>query len=126
MYKRQVHLYIVGTKGDRQVRVTRRGTVERVKLSDNRDNGFTDYAIPLAARGNTELRLPYMSGRTYVALGHKLKFKAVRGADGNVALQHPAGWVESDEHGRPALGQTLRQPYTARQNKIGHHVGPST
>ncbi|MFE4581147.1 beta-1,3-glucanase family protein [Streptomyces chartreusis] len=93
---RSVHLYIVGSQGDRQVRVTRRGTVERVKLSDNRDNGFTDYAIPLATRGSTELRLPHMSGRIYVALGHKLKFKAVRGADGTVALQHPAGWVESD------------------------------
>ncbi|WP_316751367.1 beta-1,3-glucanase family protein [Streptomyces herbicida] len=91
-----VHLYIVGTKGDRQVRVTRRGTVEPVRLSDNHDNGFTDYAIPLAARGKTTLRLPFMSGRIYVALGRKLKFKAVMGGDGKAALQHPAGWVESD------------------------------
>ncbi|MCF3129225.1 beta-1,3-glucanase family protein [Streptomyces olivochromogenes] len=93
---RSVHLYIVGTKGERQVRVTRRGALAPVKLSDNHDNGFTDYAIPLAARGQTTLRLPFMSGRIYVALGRKLKFKAVMGADGKVALQHPAGWVESD------------------------------
>ncbi|AKJ09126.1 glycosyl hydrolase [Streptomyces incarnatus] len=93
---RSVHLYIVGTAGDRQVRVTRRGTLAPVKLSDNHAGGFTDYAIPLAARGKTTLRLPFMSGRIYVALGHKLKFKAVTGADGKVALQQPAGWVESD------------------------------
>ncbi|MFE6172288.1 beta-1,3-glucanase family protein [Streptomyces sp. NPDC056464] len=93
---RSVHLYIVGSKGDRQVRVTRRGALAPVKLSDNRANGFTDYAIPLAARGRTTLRLPFMSGRIYVALGHKLKFKAVGGGDGRAALQHPAGWVESD------------------------------
>ncbi|MFJ9820346.1 beta-1,3-glucanase family protein [Streptomyces sp. NPDC101151] len=93
---RSVHLYIVGSKADRQVRVTRRGTLEPVKLSDNHDNGFTDYAIPLAARGRTTLHLPFMSGRIYVALGGKLKFKAVRGGDGKAALQHPAGWVESD------------------------------
>ncbi|MEU6548481.1 beta-1,3-glucanase family protein [Streptomyces sp. NPDC046859] len=37
-----------------------------------------------------------MSGRIHVALGHKLKFKAVRGADGKIGLQQPAGWVESD------------------------------
>ncbi|WP_371666987.1 beta-1,3-glucanase family protein [Streptomyces sp. NBC_00289] len=91
-----VHLYIVGSKGGRQVRVTRRGTLAPVKLSDNHAGGFTDYAIPMAARGKTTLRLPSMSGRIYVALGHKLKFKAVMGADGKVALQHPAGWVESD------------------------------
>ncbi|MGW7255862.1 beta-1,3-glucanase family protein [Streptomyces sp. NPDC054834] len=91
-----VHLYIVGSEGDRQVRLTRRGTLAPVKLSDNHAGGFTDYAIPLAARGATKLRLPLMSGRIYVALGHKLKFKAVRGADGKIGLQQPAGWVESD------------------------------
>lgn len=93
---RSVHLYIVGSKGDRQVRVTRHGTLAPVKLSDNHAGGFTDYAIPLAARGGTTLRLPLMSGRIYVALGHKLKFKAVRGADGRIGLQQPAGWVKSD------------------------------
>jgi len=93
---RSVHLYIVGSKGSRQVRLTRRGALAPVKLSDNHAGGFTDYAIPLAARGRTTLRLPFMSGRIYVALGHKLKFKAVRGADGRIGLQQPAGWVESD------------------------------
>ncbi|MEU1466144.1 beta-1,3-glucanase family protein [Streptomyces sp. NPDC005727] len=91
-----IHLYIVGSKGDRQVRLTRRGTLAPVKLSDNHAGGFTDYAIPLAARGATRLRLPRISGRIYVALGHKLKFKAVRGADGRIGLQQPAGWVKSD------------------------------
>lgn len=93
---RSVHLYIVGSKGNRQVRLTRRGTLAPVKLSDNHAGGFTDYAIPLAAHGRTTLRLPFMSGRIYVALGHKLKFKAVRSADGTIGLQQPAGWVESD------------------------------
>ncbi|MFE7169372.1 beta-1,3-glucanase family protein [Streptomyces sp. NPDC057616] len=93
---RSVHLYIVGSKGNRQVRVTRHGTLAPVKLSDNHAGGFTDYAIPLAARGGTTLRLPLMSGRIYVALGHKLKFKAVRGADGRIGLQQPVGWVKSD------------------------------
>ncbi|MGW7527227.1 beta-1,3-glucanase family protein [Streptomyces sp. NPDC054783] len=92
----KVHLYVVGSKGDRQVRLTRRGTLAPVKLSDNHAGGFADYSIPLTAHGATELRLPQMSGRIYVALGHKLKFKAVRGADGKIGLQQPAGWVESD------------------------------
>ncbi|MFF1318738.1 beta-1,3-glucanase family protein [Streptomyces chartreusis] len=93
---RNVHLYIVGSRGDRQVRVTRRGTVEPVKVSDNKDNGFTDYAIPLATRGTTRIRLPHMSGRIYVSLGGKLKLKAVQDGAGRPALQHPAGWVKND------------------------------
>ncbi|MYS54851.1 glycosyl hydrolase, partial [Streptomyces sp. SID6013] len=37
-----------------------------------------------------------LSGRIYVSLGEKLKFKVVADGAGNAALQYPAGWVESD------------------------------
>ncbi|MEV0174645.1 glycoside hydrolase family 64 protein [Streptomyces sp. NPDC050803] len=91
-----VHIYIVGNQDGRQVRVTPDGTLAPISLSDNGPDGFTDYAIPLAAGGETRLSLPYMSGRIYVALGQKLKFKAVTDGNGNAALQYPAGWVTSD------------------------------
>src|SRR5207245_173689 len=52
--------------------------------------------IPLASSGDTKLSLPYMSGRIYVSLGQKLKFKVVTDGNGNAALQYPAGWVTSD------------------------------
>ncbi|MFF1448419.1 glycoside hydrolase family 64 protein [Streptomyces sp. NPDC058274] len=91
-----VHVYIVGNQDGRQVRVTADGTLAPVALSDNGADGFTDYAIPLASSGETTLSLPYMSGRVYVSLGSKLKFKAVTDGAGNAALQYPAGWVSSD------------------------------
>ncbi|MGW7266217.1 glycoside hydrolase family 64 protein [Streptomyces sp. NPDC054842] len=91
-----VYLYVVGNQDGRQVRVTPDGTLAPVALSDNGADGYTDYAIPLAASGETTLSLPYMSGRIYVALGGKLKFKAVTDGAGNAALQYPAGWVTSD------------------------------
>ena len=91
-----VHVYIVGNDGTNQVRVTPEGELKPVALSDNGDDGFTDYAIPLAGSGETTLQLPEMSGRIYVALGEKLKFKAVEGGDGKAALAYPAAWVESD------------------------------
>ncbi|MDX6351410.1 MAG: hypothetical protein QOF84_6200 [Streptomyces sp.] len=91
-----VHLYIVGNQGGTQVRVTPDGTLAPIALSDNGADGFTDYAIPLASSGETTLSIPYMSGRIYVALGDKLKFKAVADGAGNPALQYPAGWVSSD------------------------------
>jgi hypothetical protein len=91
-----VHLYIVGNQGGTQVRVTPDGTLAPIALSDNGADGFTDYAIPLASSGETTLSIPFMSGRIYVALGDKLKFKAVADGAGNPALQYPAGWVSSD------------------------------
>ena len=91
-----VHLYIVGNVDGRQVRVTPEGTVAPVAASDNGPDGFTDYAIGLAGSGETKLSLPYMSGRIYVSLGAKLKFKVVTDGNGNAALQYPAGWVTSD------------------------------
>ncbi|MBC7274611.1 MAG: glycosyl hydrolase [Streptomyces sp.] len=92
----EIHLYIVGNQDGRQVRVTPDGTLAPIALSDNGADGFTDYAISLAAGGETRLDLPHMSGRIYVALGGKLKFKAVTDGAGNAALQYPAGWVKSD------------------------------
>ncbi|MFJ8191828.1 glycoside hydrolase family 64 protein [Streptomyces sp. NPDC096094] len=91
-----VHVYIVGNVDGRQVRVTPEGTVAPVALSDNGADGYTDYAISLAGSGETKLSLPYLSGRIYVSLGGKLKFKVVADGAGNPALQYPAGWVESD------------------------------
>ncbi|WP_405922632.1 glycoside hydrolase family 64 protein [Streptomyces sp. NBC_00035] len=91
-----VHVYIVGNQGGQQVRVTADGALAPIALSDNGSDGFTDYAIPLASSGETTLSIPYMSGRIYVALGSKLKFKAVTDGAGNAALQYPAGWVTSD------------------------------
>ncbi|NUT30293.1 MAG: glycosyl hydrolase [Streptomyces sp.] len=91
-----VHVYIVGNQGGTQVRVKPDGTLAPIALSDNGADGFTDYAISLAGSGETRLSLPQMSGRIYVALGQKLKFKAVADGNGNAALQYPAGWVTSD------------------------------
>ncbi|GLW47364.1 glycosyl hydrolase [Streptomyces sp. NBRC 14336] len=91
-----VHVYIVGNQDGRQVRLTPDGTLAPISLSDNGPDGFTDYAISLSGSGETQLSLPFMSGRIYVALGEKLKFKAVTDGAGNAALQFPAGWVTSD------------------------------
>ncbi|MFI6013197.1 glycoside hydrolase family 64 protein [Streptomyces sp. NPDC051243] len=95
-----VHVYIVGNQDGRQVRVTPDGTLAPIALSDNGPDGFTDYAISLAGSGETRLSLPQMSGRIYVALGQKLRFKAVTDGNGNAALQYPAGWVASDPNYR--------------------------
>ncbi|HCA84170.1 MAG TPA: glycosyl hydrolase [Streptomyces sp.] len=91
-----VRIYIVGNEGGRQVRVTPEGALAPIALSDNGPDGFTDYAIPLAGSGDTGLTLPKMSGRIYVSLGGRLKFKAVTDGNGNAALQYPAGWVSGD------------------------------
>ncbi|MET8135163.1 glycoside hydrolase family 64 protein [Streptomyces sp. NPDC005251] len=91
-----VYVYVVGNQDGQQVRVTQDGTLAPISLSDNGADGFTDYALTLAGSGETRLSLPYMSGRIYVSLGAKLKFKAVKDGNGNAALQYPAGWVTSD------------------------------
>jgi len=91
-----VWIYIVGNDGTQQVRVTPDGALRPVALADNGPDGYTDYAIPLAASGTTTLHLPRMSGRIYTALGGKLKFKAVEDGNGKAALAYPAGWVPSD------------------------------
>ncbi|MBX9391976.1 glycoside hydrolase family 64 protein [Streptomonospora nanhaiensis] len=91
-----VRVYIVGTDlaTGQQCRVTRDGAAAPVQESDNADNGFTDYAIPLTETAG--LTLPFMSGRIYLALEDKLRFKVVADGNGRPALQYPAGWVESD------------------------------
>lgn len=66
-----------------------------MRLSDNTDDGYTDYAIPLTEAGG--LTLPFMSGRIYLALEGELAFKVVEDGNGDAALQYPAGWVESDD-----------------------------
>ncbi|MER7925826.1 MULTISPECIES: glycoside hydrolase family 64 protein [unclassified Streptomyces] len=91
-----VHVYIVGNVDGKQVRVTPDGTIAPIALSDNGADGFTDYAISLGSGAETTISLPYLSGRIYVSLGAKLKFKAVADGNGNPALQYPAGWVASD------------------------------
>ncbi|MCX4919155.1 beta-1,3-glucanase family protein [Streptomyces sp. NBC_00687] len=91
-----VHVYVVGNQDGQQVRVTQDGTLAPISLADNGADGFTDYALTLSGTGETQLSLPHMSGRIYVSLGEKLKFKAVADGDGNAALQYPAGWVTSD------------------------------
>ncbi|MET7745727.1 beta-1,3-glucanase family protein [Streptomyces sp. NPDC005385] len=91
-----VHIYVVGNQDGQQVRVTQDGTLAPISLADNDADGFTDYALTLSGSGETQLSLPYMSGRIYVSLGDKLKFKAVADGNGNAALQYPAGWVTSD------------------------------
>lgn len=90
-----VRVYVVGNQDGRQVRLTPEGTLAPISLSDNGADGFTDYSIPLSGSGETTLSLPYMSGRIYVALGDKLKIKAVADGNGNAALQYPAYWVTS-------------------------------
>ncbi|MEU8756435.1 beta-1,3-glucanase family protein [Streptomyces chartreusis] len=106
-----VHLYIVGNQDGKQVRLTPEGSLAPIALSDNGSDGFTDYAISLSG-GETRLSLPYMSGRIYVALGEKLKFKAVADGNGNAALQYPAGWVESDPN-YPVLHDCAEFTYNA-------------
>lgn len=106
-----VHLYIVGNQDGKQVRLTPEGTLAPIALSDNGSDGFTDYAISLSG-GETRLSLPYMSGRIYVALGEKLKFRAVADGNGNAALQYPAGWVESDPN-YPVLHDCAEFTYNA-------------
>ncbi|WP_236671333.1 beta-1,3-glucanase family protein [Streptomyces sp. 7-21] len=91
-----IWVYIVGNDGERQVWVTPDGELRPVSLDDNGPDGFTDYAIPLAASGDTTIPLPYLSGRIYVSLGEKLKFAAVQDGNGDPALAYPAGWVATD------------------------------
>ncbi|WP_018548910.1 beta-1,3-glucanase family protein [Streptomyces sp. LaPpAH-108] len=90
-----IHVYVVGNQDGKQVRLTPDGTLAPIAVSDNGADGFTDYAISLSGT-ETKLSLPFMSGRIYVSLGDKLKFKAVTDGNGNAALQFPAGWVTSD------------------------------
>jgi hypothetical protein len=86
-------VYVVGVSHatGQQCRLTEGGTLAPVSTSDNGADGYTDYAIPV--NGSRTLSLPQgMSGRVYVALGQKLRFRANPGN----ALAYPAGWVTAD------------------------------
>lgn len=85
--------YVVGTNlaTGQQCRLSADGALVPVSEADNGPDGYTDYAIQVD--GSRTLSLPQgMSGRIYVALGEKLKFRCNPGN----ALAYPAGWVESD------------------------------
>lgn len=85
--------YVVGTNlsTGAQCRLSSDGALVPVSEADNGPDGYTDYAIPVD--GSRTLSLPQgMSGRIYVALGEKLKFRCNPGN----ALAYPAGWVQSD------------------------------
>lgn len=89
-----VWTYVVGTNlaTGQQCRLSADGQLVPVSTSDNGPDGYTDYAIPVEG-GGTTLSLPQgMSGRIYLAIGEKLKFKANPGN----ALAYPAGWVSAD------------------------------
>jgi len=86
--------YVVGTDlaTGQQCRLSEAGQLVPVSTNDNGSDGYTDYAIPVDG-GGTTLSLPQgMSGRIYLAIGEKLKFRANPGN----ALAYPAGWVPSD------------------------------
>jgi hypothetical protein len=91
-----VWLYVVGNDGTRQCYLTPDGTLTPVSASLNGADGFADLSIPLAAGGDTTISLPNMSGRIYVSIDAKLRFKVVTDGAGNAALQYPAGWVDGD------------------------------
>jgi len=86
-------VYVVGTNlaTGQQCRLSADGALVPVSTGDNGPDGYTDYSIPVD--GSRTLSLPQgMSGRVYVALGQKLRFRANPGN----ALAYPAGWVTSD------------------------------
>ncbi len=89
-----VWTYLVGTNlaTGQQCHVSADGQLVPVSEADNGPDGYTDYAIPVEG-GGTTLSLPQgMSGRIYLAVGEKLKFRVNPGN----ALAYPAGWVTSD------------------------------
>ncbi|MCT2583276.1 beta-1,3-glucanase family protein [Actinophytocola gossypii] len=89
-----VWTYIVGTNlaTGQQCRLSADGQLVAVSEADNGPDGYTDYAIPVEG-GGTTLTLPQgMSGRIYLAIGEKLKFRVNPGN----ALAYPAGWVDTD------------------------------
>lgn len=93
-----IFMYIVGTdpKTGQQGFVRSSARLTPAQLSDNGPDGFADLAIPLAANGPTTVVLPKMSGRIYVSVRDKIKFKVVSDGAGRPALQFPAGWVAGD------------------------------
>ncbi|WP_279581294.1 beta-1,3-glucanase family protein [Fodinicola feengrottensis] len=90
-------IYIVGTNpAGQQCYVRSDGVQVPVSTSLNGPDGYADLSIPFAGSGSTTVSLPNMSGRIYVSLDAKLKFRVVIDGNGKPALQYPAGWVTSD------------------------------
>jgi hypothetical protein len=86
-------VYVVGTDlaTGRQCHLSADGALVPVSTNDNGSDGYTDYSLQVD--GSRTLSLPQgMSGRVYVALGDRLKFRANPGD----ALAYPAGWVTVD------------------------------
>lgn len=89
-----VWAYVVGTNlaTGQQCHLSADGRLVAVSEADNGPDGYTDYALPVQG-GGTTLSLPQgMSGRIYLAIGDKLKFRVNPGN----ALAYPAGWVRTD------------------------------
>jgi hypothetical protein len=98
VYKNEeINFYIVGnnlTTGE-QGFVKTPGVFTPVQFSDNGPDGFADLCVALGS-GGLQFALPAnMSGRIYVSIGKKLRFKVVTGGN-RPALQYPAGWVSTD------------------------------
>ncbi len=93
-----LRIYVVGTNlsTGAQVYLRADGALVPVSASLNGPDGYADLAIPFNAVGDTVLSLPNMSGRIYVAIGDKLKFRVVTDGNGHAALQYPAAWVTTD------------------------------
>jgi hypothetical protein len=91
---RSIWMYVVGTDLASGVQgyVRGDGLFKRCSAADNGPDGDADFAIPLAASGETVMRLPRMSGRVYFALGSKLRFRVVDGS----RLQYPSPWTPGD------------------------------
>ncbi|KAA2250748.1 glycosyl hydrolase [Solihabitans fulvus] len=90
-------IHIVGTDpAGRQCYVRADGTAVPVSPSLNGPDGYADLSIPFAGTGSTRISLPTMSGRVYVSIDTKLKFRVVTDGNGRPALQYPAAWVATD------------------------------
>ncbi|GAB3241479.1 beta-1,3-glucanase family protein [Kineosporia babensis] len=91
----QIWVHAVGThlSTGKMGHIKKDGNFAEIALSDNSNNGFTNYGIRLSEL-NT-LPLATLSGRVYISIGQQLKFKVV-GTGSGVGLQYPAGWVSSD------------------------------
>ncbi|HEX6352784.1 beta-1,3-glucanase family protein [Actinophytocola sp.] len=111
-------MYVVGVSHatGQQCRLSANGTLVPVSTADNGPDGYTDYAIQVD--GTRTLSLPQgMSGRVYVALGQKLKFRANPGN----ALAYPAGWVSTDPN-YPVLHDFMEFTYDG----AGMHCNTTT
>lgn len=94
----EVFFHVVGTDlaTGQQGFVRVDGVFRPCALSDNGPDGFADLAVPIGPGGSTSMPLPRMSGRVYVSIRQRLRFRVVLDGAGRPALQYPAGWVAGD------------------------------